>query len=129
MSRFVNDLRVRLVNDADNKGRRKWELCLPLIYESDVAGKTITVPIGFKTDFASVPRLPVAYLLAGDTAHEAAVVHDFLYTSGEFPRATADDVLLEAMAVTGIPRWRRVAIYFAVRAFGGSHFINPTRKE
>lgn len=129
MSRFVTDLSVRLVDDIENEGRGKWELCLPLIYESDIAGKTLTVPLGFKTDFASVPRLPVAYLLAGDTAHESAVVHDFLYTSGDFSRATADDVLLEAMAVTGIPAWRRYTIYYAVRAFGSSHFTGGSTKE
>lgn len=129
MSRFVSNLRVRLVDVSENEGRGKWVLCAPLIYESAVAGQTLTVPSGFKTDFASVPRLPFAYLLAGDTAHEAAVVHDFLYACGEFSRATADDVLLEAMAATSIPAWRRYAIFYAVRVFGAAHFTGSTSKD
>ena len=40
---------------------------------------TITVPTGFLTDFASVPRMPFVFLLFGDVAHEAAVIHDYLY--------------------------------------------------
>lgn len=122
MSRFMTKLEVELVDDTENDGRGCWRLKNPLAYESDVAGKIITVPEGFCTDFASVPRIPVAYWLTGDTAHEAAVVHDFLYSTGELPRAKADDVLMEAMTVTGIPAWRRYAMYWAVRAFGGSHF-------
>lgn len=121
MSRFVTRLEVELIADDKNDGRGVWRVTLPLVYESDIAGK-ITVPAGFVTDFASVPRIPVAYWLAGDTAHEAAVIHDFLYTAGETSRATADAVLREAMAVSGVPEWRRQVMYLAVRLFGRSRF-------
>ena len=82
----------------------------------------IEVPAGFETDFASVPRVPVAYWLFGDVAHEAAVVHDFLYSTAAVPRETADKVLLEAMEVTGVASWRRMPIYWAVRRFGVAHY-------
>lgn len=121
MSQFLTGLSVRLVSIPAGGGRGLWELTSPLMYQSDVAGATIAVPRGFHTDFASVPRIPIAYMLAGNTAHDAAVVHDYLYTTGEFPRDVADKVFLEAMGVAGIPAWRRYAMYYAVRAFGGSH--------
>jgi hypothetical protein len=124
MSRFSSSLEVELIEDDSNDGRGTWRLTAPLVYESDLAG-TITVPAGFVTDFASVPRVPVAFWLTGDTAHDAAVVHDYLYSTGELPREKADAVLLEAMAVTGIPAWRRYPMYWAVRAFGGRYF-GPT---
>src|SRR5258708_6192683 len=64
-----------VVEELDDK---TWKLKEDLYYTSDILG-VIYVPAGFVTDFASVPRLPFAYLLAGDTAHQAAVVHDYLY--------------------------------------------------
>lgn len=121
MSKFLTTLDVELLNDEQNEGRGSWKLKNPFIYDSDIAG-LIVVPEGFVTDFASVPRVPVAFWLTGDTAHDAAVVHDYLYTTGQVKRATADAVLMEAMTVTGIPAWRRYAMYYAVRAFGGSHY-------
>ncbi|AOZ08131.1 hypothetical protein BKK80_12435 [Cupriavidus malaysiensis] len=99
-----------------------WRLVEPLVYQSDVAGQTFVVPPGFETDLASVPRLPVVFLLAGGTSNEAAVVHDFLYTRHTVSRAVADAVLREASSVTGVPAWRRWLIYWGVRLGGGSHW-------
>lgn len=125
MTGFLTVLSVSLVDDAQADGRGMWRLEHPLVFQSAVLGRAITVPECFETDFASVPRVPVAYWLAGDTAHPAAVVHDYLYSTGEVSRATADRVLLEAMAAEGVPAWRRYPMYWAVRAFGGSRF-GPT---
>ncbi len=88
-------------------------------YESDLGARMFTVPVGFYTDFASVPRfLPLVYACLGDTAHEPAVVHDWLYYSALTTRKMADDILLEAMKVCGIPAWRYWPIYWGVRAGG-----------
>lgn len=124
MSAFLTELQVELVNDSTNSGRGTWRLIAPLIYRSDVAGETFVVPVGFETDFASVPRVMVAFLLAGDTAHEASVVHDFLYVTHPVPRNVADAVLREASAVSGVPAWRRWLMWAGVRIGGGSHW-NP----
>lgn len=120
MSRFLTKLVLELADDQDD-GR--WVVQQPLVYQSDVAGQTFTVPAGFQTDLASVPRIPVAYLLAGGTSNEAAVVHDFLYTAPHpVPRDMADAVLKEASAVTGVPAWRRWLMWAAVRVGGGTHW-------
>lgn len=97
-----------------------WVVMTPLVYISKVAGITITVPAGFQTDFASVPRLPIAYALFGDTSDEAAVVHDYLYTTHLVPRVMADAVLREASKLTGVPAWRRWPMWLGVRLFGGT---------
>jgi hypothetical protein len=68
--------------------------------------------------------VPIAYLLAGGTSNEASVVHDFIYSTHPVDRATADAVLKEASAVTGVPAWRRWIIWAGVRLGGGSHW-NP----
>lgn len=103
MGRFLTPLRVELIAHDP----AKWKLTDPLIYDSKTVGKII-VPEGYITDFASVPRVPIAYLLTGGLAHAAAVVHDFLYTSPHetgtgriVTRAEADRVLLGA-AVDGM---------------------------
>jgi len=109
---FLSALQVARLPDG------QWRLLAPLRYQSAVLGALIEVPTGFLTDLASVPRLPLAYLLAGDTAHEAAVVHDHLYQVQRCTRAQADAVLYEAMAVTGEPAWRRWLMWSAVRTGG-----------
>ena len=123
MSGFITRLAATNINPDFAGGRGLWELTEPLVYDSDRAAMTITVPAGFRTDFASVLRLPVIYLLFGDKAHAPATVHDYLYHSGIVPRAVADDVFYEAMRVStklsGVERWM---MWAAVRAFGGSHY-------
>jgi hypothetical protein len=116
---FLTELEVTLIRGKSDGGRQMWRVDAPLIYGSKVAEQTITVPKGFETDFSSVPRLPLAYLLTGDTAHEAAVVHDFLYVSKQTSKKIADDVFLEAMEESGVSWWRRKVMWAAVSAFGG----------
>lgn len=122
MSRFLT--RLFLV-DAEDKDTGKWYLFAPLVYESDKAGRVITVPAGFPTDLASTPRIPIIYEVAGNIAVRAAVVHDYLYTSGRESRAVADAVFLEACEVTGVPWFRRWAMWAGVRVGGSSHYT-PT---
>lgn len=121
MSHFITDLDAReLTHDAsaDKRGTRK--LLQPLVYRSDLLGRCVTVPAGFITDFASVPRIPVAYLLAGGCANAAAVLHDWMYTTHEVDRATADAVFREAIIAGGEPTWRAWLMWAGVR-IGGSH--------
>jgi hypothetical protein len=119
MSQFLTKLVVEVADIADDG---KWIVVQPLVYQSDVAKRTIMVPIGFQTDFASVPRLPLIYMLCGNTSNEAATIHDYLYSSHLVDRETADAVLREASAVTNVPAWRRWMMWAGVRVGGGSHW-------
>jgi hypothetical protein len=119
VSAFLNRLCLEV---ADNQDDGQWILARPLMYASDVAGRTFIVPRGFRTDLASVPRLPIIFWLTGASSNEAACIHDFLYSTHEVDRATADAVLREASAVTGVPAWRRWLMYWGVRIWGGSHW-------
>lgn len=111
MAKFITTLQTECINDD------KWRLIAPLRYESDIAG-TITVPAGFECDFASVPRVPIFYMLFGDEAHQAATLHDYLYRYAVVPRKVADEVFREAMSVSGVG-WKRHPMYWGVRIFGG----------
>jgi hypothetical protein len=87
----------------------------------------VVVPKDFITDFASVPRLPMFFLMAGGKGKRAAVVHDWLYTvgtahPGTITRLQADQVLLEAMLASGYARVTAGMFYAAVRAGGSSHW-------
>ena len=113
---FVTPLEVEALPDGNS-----WRLVAPLVYVSNIIGP-LRIPTGFITDFASVPRLPLAYMLMGGVAHKAAVVHDFLYQFGSVDRRTADRVFKEAMEVTGVSAWRRYPMYLAVRLFGWMRF-------
>jgi hypothetical protein len=112
MSRFT----TKLVAEEIEEGL--WLLHEPLVYESDLLGKTIVVPTGFETDFASVPRIPLAFLLTGGKANKAAVIHDYLYAKQEVSRAQADSVFLEAMKVSNQPGWRANLMWAGVRIGG-----------
>ena len=102
----------------------EWELCDPFTVriESDDGDDSVvlTVPKGFTTDLASVPRLPGAYLLFNGKARRSAILHDWLYTE-RYPREWADMVFLAAMEneVGAIPR---TLMYWAVRLGGGAYY-------
>lgn len=124
---FLSELDAKMFDEKANNGRGKWRLDNPLVYYSKILSDVVTVPEGFITDYASVPTLPFVYWLTGGTATTASVVHDYLYSTGICDRATADKVFLEAMEVTGVPAWRRYAMFAAVRSFGGSHYAKKKK--
>lgn len=111
MSAFESPLEVEALSDS------RWKLIAPLVYQSDLLG-TITAPLGFVTDFASVPRVPFIFDVLGDIAHRSAVIHDYLYFTGEVSRYKADRALLEAMGLDDIPAWKRWQIFIGVRIGG-----------
>ncbi|MEM4655268.1 MAG: DUF1353 domain-containing protein [Thermosphaera sp.] len=118
MGRFYTKLRIELIGE---NGRPRWRLVESLEYFSYAIEALIEVPQGFETDLASVPRIPLAWLIAGGKANAAAVVHDWLYHGNpmHITRKQADDVFYEAMTDSGISWWRRNLMYIAVRLFAG----------
>lgn len=122
MSKFLTNLDVVLLSDSANSGRGAWQLRNKLIYQSDVAALVFVVPTGFVTDFASVPRIPLAFDLVGDTAHAAAALHDWLYTTHLVPRGVADAVLQEAAKVSGVAPFKAWLMWAGVRMGGASHW-------
>ena len=93
----------------------------------------ITVPAGYVTDLASVPRFCWIFIAPFDVAR-AAVIHDILYEKINVAfkakklhkispyRRIADKVFLEGMksAFPNQPSWKIYACYYAVRWFGWS---------
>lgn len=126
MSRFITRLALE---DTDTLDGGQWVLTRPLVYESELLNAIITVPEGFQTDLASVPRLPVIYAMVGDTARAAAVVHDFLYGRPDLcSRKVADAVLQEACGASGVSGWRAWLMWAGVRIGGSSHYAKRSAK-
>lgn len=98
-----------------------------LIYETSDR-KKISVPLGFKSDGASIPSF--AWSIIGHPFGEyleSAVIHDWLYKT-DSPRKRADWVLLDAMKAQRVSFWKRRIMYRTVRLFGGIHKFIKKRK-
>lgn len=78
----------------------------------------VRVPQGFVTDFASIPRpFHVVFPKLGPY-NRPATLHDWLYCTGQTSKGVADLAFLSAMESCGAKRWRREAMYIAVKYFG-----------
>ncbi|MFB7879068.1 MULTISPECIES: DUF1353 domain-containing protein [unclassified Nocardia] len=99
-----------------------WRLTEPLTYQGAV--ETFTVPAGFRTDFASVPR-PLVWLIPRYGAYtRAAILHDYLCRGAEVSRADADGIFRRCLREFRISVPRRWMMWAAVRL--GSHLRGAT---
>lgn len=112
------------VKDLDGN---MFELTSPLIYNQNQPTQ-VTVPIGFLTDFASIPRVVKILFTGKEINNPASVVHDYLYThhfyddGQKITREQADNILHDIMTLTNSPKFSTKVIHFFVRLFGGSHW-------
>lgn len=104
--------------------RRRWKLISPFEYHvGEYPSETvITVPAGFVTDLASVPRILWPIFPPNGKYAKAAIVHDYLYSQGSVSRLYADKVFAEAMKVLRVPSWKIKLMYYAVRLGGRRHY-------
>lgn len=91
-----------------------------------VGWRGITLPSGFMSDGASVPRFLWWFLPPwGDRATVAALVHDFACDSlksgapvpGGETRAKCDGLFRDALHELGVARWRAWLCWAGVRAY------------
>lgn len=103
MGKFITELQVKQVSEATYKDNAIWELTEPLIYESDKIGLVI-VKRGVRTNFSSVPRVPLLFLFAGGRYNTPAALHDKLYDRNHqtgacltVTRLQADNLIFESI--------------------------------
>ncbi len=115
MSSFTDPLIIEVqANGVNGKLLQEFDYHVGVETSPDI----IHVPVGFETDFASVPwGLWTIFPKLGRYS-KAAVVHDYLYTSKIRSRHMSDLIFLEAMEVLGVQVWQRYPMYYAVRLFG-----------
>ena len=82
----------------------------------------IDVPKGFESDGASIPK--ALWSIVGSPLDggplRAAIIHDHLCNEARTPRARrfADTIFAWVMEESGVPQWRRLAMFWAVRLYG-----------
>jgi hypothetical protein len=121
---FLTPLDSRQIDDGH------WEMLADLRFASAICRCMFVVPTGFVTDYASVPRAPLTYLLFGGRGNSAAVVHDYLYQihipGVDKPRA--DLVFREALTALGYNAATCWTMYKAVDLFGAKAYESgPSR--
>ena len=94
-----------------------WSLVDELVYRGN--RQRFVVPAGFRTDFATVPRL-VTWLVPRFGVYTlAAVLHDWLCTegirSGAVSAREADGIFRRVMRESGVPVLRRWLMWAGVR--------------
>lgn len=85
-------------------------------YPFEIDGRRMVIPVGFETDFASVPfgfRNLIPKM--GEHSHPA-VVHDYLCSIG-YHKKTTDLFFLAHMEAANVPTWKRRVIYRGVRLY------------
>ncbi len=115
MSRFTELLLVSPLPDG-----RNWVIKKDFGYAvgKKDSNEVIDVPIGFVTDFASVPR-PLWWLFPKWGKYgNAAVIHDFLYWDQRYSKKKSDYIFLEAMKVLGVNKVTSFLLYKSVSWFG-----------
>lgn len=121
-SEFRSECDVR-VTDKENI----FVLIAPLVYYSELLGQEITVPTGYPTDFASIPRLFQSVIQVNGRHRKAAVIHDYLCTLVDLelkeqtmPNMTqgkADKIFREAMRVLDVEFVESSIMYRMVRRY------------
>lgn len=113
MSRFTTPAVLEMLDDY------RWRLVEPFeFWLTDNPEDVIRIQAGYITDLASVPRILWALFPPHGRYAKAAIIHDWLYDNALRTKKDADRIFLDGMRVLGVPRWRRMIMYSAVRLFG-----------
>lgn len=96
----------------------RYEVCTSLSFI--MFDKQFTVPVGFLTDGASIPRF--AWISTGtpfDPRHiRAAIFHDYLYQVDGVTRLEADALFRAILVKDGVSHYQAVKMYWALRVGG-----------
>jgi len=126
MSRFTEVLTVSPLADG-----RTWVTRKDFGYDvgEEGSGDSIDVPIGFMTDFASIPRPLWIILPRWGKYGNAAVIHDYCYWEQSRSRLESDRIFRQAMGVLNVPKWKICVMYCAVRLGAGLAWSGSRRQK
>jgi hypothetical protein len=96
----------------------EWLLDSALEYQIGESEFVVSVPAGFVTDYASIPRAFCQVLPKHGRYSRAGIVHDYLYWKGECSQRQADRIMYLAMEESGVDSKTRGTIYRTLRSFG-----------
>jgi hypothetical protein len=118
MAKFLDEL-VYTRTGKKHGGRPVFRLTFDFRfnYGTDEYPAVVTVPAGFETDLASVPRILWSFIAPWE-ADEAAIIHDWLYHRRRLDRRVADSIFRQALVLCGIGRIHAALMWLGVRLFG-----------
>jgi hypothetical protein len=125
MSQFTTPCRVEII------GKDLFRIIEPFEYHvgSFPSLEIIHIPVGFITNFASIPYIFRPILSPVDTYAKAAVVHDYLYHTALYERLRCEEIFLEAMTVLKVEPWKKFAVYNSVQKFGWYRWNQLRRRD
>jgi hypothetical protein len=115
----MSEFRSRCIVEVDDEPHY-FVLTQPLIYYSDLLGREVVVPVGYRTNFASIPRLFQTIIQVNGRHRKAAVVHDYLCDNKEAEgmlQGLVDKVFREAMKVLDVDFVESSTMYRLVRRY------------
>lgn len=125
MARFTVSFKSPLQLCVLDAEKRSFQLATDFVVS--INARPLTVPAGFQTDLASVPRIFQNVIENDDSdISKPSVLHDFLYSrhgvawqdKQPFTRAECDDILRDGMDARMAYGPRMWCVWAAVRAFG-----------
>ena len=114
MSQFTSKLNVEQID------KKYWILTEGFEYHVGEypSNEIITVPVGFITDFASIPKIFWPIIDPIGKHGKAAVIHDYCYATACYSRLKSDAIFSEGMKVLDVEEWKREVMYGGVVVFG-----------
>jgi len=120
------EFRSRCVVEVDDEPHY-FVLTEPLTFYSAIFDKEVTAPAGYRTNFASIPRLFQAIIQVNGRHRKAAVIHDYLcdlidrqvtdWTLENMTQGKADKIFREAMKVLDVDFVESSVMYRMVRRY------------
>jgi hypothetical protein len=125
MSQFTQPFVGELV------GKNTWKVYVAFEYHVGTypSKQIIYIPVGFITDFASIPRIFWPFISPIDEHGKAAVIHDYMYTIRYDKKSVCDKIYLEALTVLKVPEWKKFLLYNGVKYFGWYRWMKCRLKD
>jgi hypothetical protein len=110
-------------------GKNTFMVRDPLTMTFNDGAPAITVPAGFVTELASVPKRLQWWKGPTAASIAPAVFHDYLYWTQACTQDEADAVLVHAMAAEGTSSTKDAALYRAVSGAGSAVFKSNRERQ
>jgi hypothetical protein len=115
---FADDLWLFRNRESGNDALFILGVAYRAMFDMDGVTHTVTVPPGFQTDFASIPRVFQNVITKLGPHIEAAVVHDYLCVTKPWTSEVAADIFYAGMLAGGTPK-RTAWIMWKAVCWGG----------
>jgi hypothetical protein len=102
-----------------------WALAAPIKWVSSTL--ITTIPLGFKTDLASIPKIIRNIFDVDGRSREPAILHDWLYSTQHTTKAFADEQLRLAIIDYGDKPWQARMYWLGVHLGGASAWRGHTQ--